>query len=90
MAKKKIKETKKREIFAFDKSNYLFMIGGFVIIVIGLILMAGGGSEDPNTFSRDIFSTRRITVAPILILIGFVLELYAVLKKPGKSDEKQS
>jgi membrane-bound ClpP family serine protease len=78
MAKKEIKVTG----FALGKENYKLMAIGFAIIVIGFILMAGGGSNDPNVFSEDIFSFRRITLAPVILLIGFVFEIYAIMKKP--------
>ena len=58
----------------------------FVIIVIGFILMAGGGSNDPNVFNPEIFSFRRITLAPLLLLIGFVFEIYAIMKKPKDNN----
>ena len=68
--------------FALGKENYKLMAIGFVIIIIGFILMAGGGSDDPNVFSYDIFSFRRITLAPMVILFGFIFEIYAIMKKP--------
>jgi len=55
---------------------------GFAIIVLGFILMTGGGSDDPNVFSSDIFSFRRITLAPIVLVVGFAFEIYAIMKKP--------
>ena len=67
--------------FAFGKSNYRLMLIGIGFILLGFILMAGGGSDDPSKFSEEIFSTRRITVAPILILTGFIIEIFAILKK---------
>lgn len=79
---KKIKDAKETPGFALGKDNYKLMAIGFAIIVIGFILMAGGGSEDPNVFNEDIFSFRRITLAPIILLIGFVFEIYAIMKKP--------
>lgn len=72
--------------FALGKENYRLMAIGFVIIVIGFILMAGGGSNDPNVFNPEIFSFRRITLAPLLLLIGFVFEIYAIMKKPKDSN----
>ena len=68
--------------FAFGKENYVLVLVGLVLISLGLFLMAGGGSEDPNVFSEEIFSTRRITIAPIVILLGFVVEIFAIMKKP--------
>ena len=61
--------------------NYILLIAGFVVIIIGMVLMAGGGSDDPNVFNYDMFSWRRITLAPILIVRGFAFEVYALLKK---------
>jgi uncharacterized membrane protein len=77
-------------IFAFDKSKYIITAVGFAIIVIGFILMSGGGTENPEVFSDAIFSTRRITVAPILIIIGFIVEIYAILKKPSKTNQDKA
>ena len=78
MAKKEIKETG----FALGKENYKLMAIGFAIIVLGFILLSGGGSDDPTVFSEDIFSFRRLTIAPILLLVGFIFEIYAIMKKP--------
>ncbi len=78
MAKKEIKETG----FALGKENYKLMAIGFAIIVIGFILMAGGGSDDPNIFSEELFSFRRLTLAPIFLFVGFIFEIYAIMKKP--------
>lgn len=67
----------------FTKDNYIWMLVGIVVIVIGMFLMAGGASKDPNVFLKDeVYSTRRITIAPILILAGLVIEIYAIFKKP--------
>ena len=74
--------------FALGKENYLYLIIGFVIIVFGFLLMIGGKSDDPNIFNGDkIFSFRRITLAPILVLIGFAFEIWAIMKKPGHSHK---
>ena len=61
--------------------NYILIIAGLVVIIIGRVLMAGGYSDDPNVFKYDMFSWRRITLAPILIVGGFAFEIYALLKK---------
>ena len=61
--------------------NYILLIAGLVVIIIGMVLMTGGGSDDPNVFNYDLFSWRRITLAPILIVGGFAFEVYALLKK---------
>lgn len=65
--------------FAFGKENYIIIIVGFVLIMAGFALMAGGGSQDPDVFSQEIFSTQRITVAPIVVLIGFALEIIGIM-----------
>jgi len=80
MAKKE-KEVKETG-FALEKENYRLMAIGFAIIVLGFILMAGGGSDDPNVFNPDIFSFRRLTLAPLILLFGFIFEIYAIMKKP--------
>lgn len=72
--------------FALGRENLRLLVIGFLIIVFGFILMAGGKSSDPNIFNKDIFSFRRITLAPIIILFGFLFEIYAIMKKP-KSDK---
>lgn len=75
------KETNKID-FAFGKENYRIFIIGVVIVVIGYLLMIGGGAENPNEFHEDeIFSFRRITLAPIVILTGFVTVLVGIMKK---------
>lgn len=67
----------------FTKDNYLWMLAGVVVIAIGMFLMSGGGSDDPNVFNaKEVYSTGRITIAPILILLGLVIEIYAIFKKP--------
>jgi len=68
--------------FAFGKENYILLLVGLAFIVVGFILMAGGGSEDPNVFNEEIFSTRRITIAPIVVLTGFIIEIFAIMRKP--------
>lgn len=67
----------------FSRSNYTWMAIGAVVIALGMFLMAGGKSEDPNVFNKDeVYSATRITVAPILILLGLVVEIYAIFKNP--------
>lgn len=73
--------------FALGRENYKLLAIGFVIIVIGFLLMLGGKSEDPNEFSDKIFSFRRITLAPLMVLAGFIFEIWAIMKKPGNSDK---
>lgn len=69
----------------FSKENYTWMAIGAVVITIGMFLLSGGRSEDPNVFNKDeVYSTTRITIAPILILAGLVIEIYAIFKKPKR------
>ncbi|MGJ8683812.1 MAG: DUF3098 domain-containing protein [Nonlabens sp.] len=75
---------KPRFEFIFKKKNYMWMIIGLVVIVAGFALMAGGGSDDPTVFNESIFSWRRIRLAPTLVLIGFGIEMYAILLNPDK------
>lgn len=77
-----MKELENGPMFSLDKQNYRLMVIGCVIVLIGFVLMMGGGSEDPNVFSREIFSPRRITVAPIVVMAGYIFIMYAILKKP--------
>ncbi|WOD44847.1 DUF3098 domain-containing protein [Hwangdonia lutea] len=88
MGDKKRKENSKF-VFVFGKKNYKFMFIGLAFIALGFILMAGGGSDDPNVFNPEIFSWRRIRLAPTLVLIGFGIEMYAILLNPDKSKSKK-
>ena len=65
--------------FAFKKKNYTLIIIGLAFIISGFILMSGGSSENPEVFSKEIFSFQRITLAPILVIIGFVIEIFAIM-----------
>ena len=67
--------------FAFTKRNYILLIAGLAFIISGLILMIGGGSEDPTKFSYEIFNFQRLTLAPILIVVGFIIEIFAIMYK---------
>ena len=69
--------------FAFDKMNYILLAVGMAIVVLGFILMSGGGSTD-TSYDPDIFSARRMKVAPVVCLLGFVSMIYAVMRKPKK------
>ncbi len=82
-------ESKEKPNFALRPENYRLLAIGFVIIVIGFLLMIGGKSPSPDKFSTDIFSFRRITLAPIVVLAGFVFEIWAIMKKPKSNDQQQ-
>jgi hypothetical protein len=71
----------------FGRMNYLLLIVGLVVIIIGFLLMSGGGSDDPNVFDEGIFSFRRITLAPIVVLIGFIIEGVAIMYRPKPPKE---
>ncbi|NND95586.1 MAG: DUF3098 domain-containing protein [Flavobacteriales bacterium] len=71
-----------KEQFSMDKTNYRLIIIGVVIVLLGFVLMVGGKSEDPNVFNPEVFSARRITVAPITVMIGYMFIIYAIMKKP--------
>ncbi len=79
-------EKKQEEEYGYvlEKKNYILLVIGFLIIVIGFILMSGGGTDDPNVFSYEIYSFRRITLAPILVLLGFAIEIFAIMWIPRK------
>ncbi len=69
------------------RQNYILMAAGFALIVIGLVLMSGGGDGDPAVFDADrLYSFRRITLAPVVILAGFCLEIYAIMKRPKAKE----
>lgn len=69
----------KEQNFVFTRKNYLLMAAGVVIMIIGYILMAGGGSEDPTVFNPEIFAPRRITWAPMIVIAGLVVEVFAIM-----------
>jgi len=74
--------------FGFDAGNYKWLLIGLAINILGYILMIGGNAEDPNVFKADeLFSTTRITIAPILIVAGYVVIFYAIMKRGGKTIE---
>jgi hypothetical protein len=74
--------------FAIARENYVYLVIGFVIIIVGFLLMVGGKSPDPNTFNeKELFSVRRITIAPLVVLIGFAFEIWAIMRKPKISEK---
>ncbi len=68
--------------FAFGRENYILMFIGLVVLALGYLLMIGGGSDDPNVFSEAVFNTRRMIIAPLTLLIGFIIEILAIMKRP--------
>jgi len=76
-----------KEDFALGKENYRLLLIGFAIIVIGFILMIGGKAPDPSQFiEEELFSFRRITLAPLVVLAGFIFEIWAIMKKPRNEE----
>ncbi len=65
--------------FVFTRKNYTLLIIGLVVLVLGFLLMSGGGSDDPEVFSEAMFGFRRLTLAPILIIVGYIIELFAIM-----------
>ena len=77
--------------FALGKENPKLMLIGLGIIILGFVLMTGGRSDDPNVFNKEIiFSFRRITLAPLVVMFGFLFEIYAIMKKPKSENQKKS
>lgn len=74
--------------FLFDRSKYILLIAGLVVTALGFILMIGGGSKDPNEFSYDLFNFRRLTLAPFLVLAGYGIQIYAILKKKNSTGKE--
>lgn len=74
--------------FAFDKVNFILLAVGMAIVVIGFILMSGGASTD-EAYNPDIFSVRRIKVAPVVCLVGFLSMVYAVIRRPKDNEDNK-
>ena len=83
-----LKEYNKNAPYAFNEKNYKLLLIGLAINVLGFILMIGGGAEDPNEFNEDeLFSTVRITIAPMFIVLGYAVIMYAIMKKPKSEGQ---
>ncbi|MBP2831402.1 DUF3098 domain-containing protein [Aquimarina sp. U1-2] len=87
MSKQHRKNNPPQPDFVFGKKNYVVMAIGIAVIALGFILMAGGGSDDPNVFNPEIYNFRRIRLAPTIVLIGFGIEVYAILLNPDKKKK---
>lgn len=79
-------ENKPEKSFLFEKQNYLILLIGVIVIALGFLLMAGGNSTDPNVFNEEVFSFRRIRLAPTVIFIGFGICIYSIFKTPKKQS----
>ena len=71
---------------AFGKQNYILLIVAAVMVLVGFFLMSGGGSEDPSVFSDEIFNFRRLTLAPTVVVLGYAVGIYAIMKKPKATN----
>ena len=79
-----MENNKQQGEFLFEKINYSILLVGIVVIALGFILMSGGGSNDPAVFNEEIFNFRRIKLAPTIVLVGFGITIYSILKNPKK------
>lgn len=77
----------KKIVLPFNKENYIWVFAGLAFLALGFILMIGGGSDDPKVFSYGIFNFQRLTLAPILLMIGYLIEIYAIMKRPAEKSE---
>ena len=84
--KQNTKETKQAAEFAFRRENYILLFIGLGVMAVGFLLMIGGKSENPQIFNESIFNFQRLTLAPILILAGYVIEIFAIMKKPKNTQ----
>ncbi len=82
MSVKNQKAKDKQIVFVFNRTNYSMLIAGLLILILGFLLMVGGNSNNPDVFSDAIFGFRRLTLAPILILLGYLIEMFAIMYRP--------
>lgn len=80
--KKAVTSNDKELQFAFGRENYRIMLIGLGVIALGFILMIGGGTDDPYVFNESMFNFQRLTLAPLLLIAGYIIEIYAIMKKP--------
>jgi len=71
-----------RSAFAFDKNNYKWLLTGLAFLLVGFLLMIGGGSDDPDVFNYGMFNFQRLTLSPIFLFLGYLIGIYAIMKKP--------
>ena len=80
----------KNQRMLFDKSNYILVLIGLALIIIGFIAMMGGGTEDPSVYPEEtLYGFRRTVLAPILIVLGYIVEAYAIMKKPASDVQEK-
>ena len=80
------KESKKGFSFVFGKLNYILLGVGLIVLALGYILLTGGGSDDPNVFNPEMFNVRRMYIAPIMIMAGFIINIVAIMIKPKDKE----
>lgn len=80
------KSTIDKPDYAFDKQNYKWLLIALVFLLVGFVLMIGGGSDDPNVFNYGMFNFQRLTLSPILLIVGYIIGIYAIMKKPKESN----
>ncbi len=85
MATVSSKKKEEDKSFVFNRENYILLLVGLALMAIGFLLLIGGGSKDPEVFSDALFDFQRLTLAPILIIAGLVVEFYAIMKRPKKA-----
>ena len=78
-----------KKVFAFDRVNFILLAIGMAIVILGLVLMSGSGSSEEQ-FNSEIFSTRRITVAPMVCLFGYLFMVYAIVRRPRDKKDLNS
>lgn len=81
-------KNKDRSGFAFDKGNYKWLLIGLAFLLVGFLLMIGGGSDDPDVFNYGMFNFQRLTLSPILLMIGYIIGIYAIMKKPKNTNQE--
>jgi hypothetical protein len=86
MAQKNLPKTNETG-FAIPRENYKLLLIGFITIIIGFALMSGGRSTDPKVFNKEIFNFRRINLAPVVVLAGFIFEIWAIMRKPKEMKD---
>ena len=75
-----------KQDFAFNKQNYKWLLIALAFLLVGFILMIGGGSDDPSVFNYGMFNFQRLTLSPILLIIGYIIGIYAIMKKPKDTN----
>ncbi len=86
---REVKTEKPKMKFAFGRKNYTILIAGIVLLILGFFTLSGGGSKDPNEFSYDLFSTRRMVIAPIMLMLGYITVAVGIMAKPDEETSSE-